>query len=550
MTSTGLRLNSEEFRDIFPFHVAFGRDLRLAQVGRSWARLLPDVVPGASLSSLFTITRPGTRLDFDTLRSHSGALFVMECTPLAMSLRGQLRLASDGQHLLFLASPWVTDLKELKRFNLTLTDFPAHEPVSDYLFLLQTQRRALTDASQLAIDLQQREGTLRAVLDTAADGIVTIDTHGIVRSFNTAAASIFGYQSAEVVGRTVSMLMPAPAQRVHDGYLSSFLETGDARIIGSRREVTGIRKDGSAVELELAVSEVVHGRERLLTGILRDLTERKRDAAALQAIEERLVQALSASGAGSWSWNFVDAHYFLSNETYRIYGVTVGTVVTRDLFYSLVLPEDREHVHATFATAREGHGAVDDEFRIVRTDGAGRWVRIVGRIGCDPDGLAVRMSGIIYDVTQAHREQDLLRETEERLQQTLEAMRAGAWHYDLNTGNGFWSDENYRLLGLEPGAVEPSNESFFACLHPDDRARIMASMQAAIDGTGPLENEYRVVWPDGTVRWMHGTLVVVRDASGAPLRVTGISMDVTARRDVEEEARATREPISTKPRGR
>lgn len=193
MTPTVVLLGGDEFRDIFPFHLAFDRDLRLVQVGRSWARLLSGVEPGASLSSLFTITRPRIRLDFDTLRSQSGGIFVMECTLLAMSLRGQLRLASDGQHLLFLASPRITDLEDLKRFKLTLTDFPAHEPISDYLFLIQSQRQALADASQLAIDLREREGVLRAPLDTAAEGIVTIDTHGIVRSVNAAAAGIFGY---------------------------------------------------------------------------------------------------------------------------------------------------------------------------------------------------------------------------------------------------------------------------------------------------------------------------------------------------------------------
>ncbi|WP_148591937.1 PAS domain-containing hybrid sensor histidine kinase/response regulator [Aquisphaera giovannonii] len=122
----------------------------------------------------------------------------------------------------------------------------------------------------------QSEEVLRSVLDNVVDGIITIDEMGIVQSFNPAAEKIFGYWAAEVLGRNVSMLMPEPHRSEHDGYIENFRRTGRARIIGIGREVTGRRNDGSTFPMELAVGEFRLNGRRFFTGIVRDITERKR----------------------------------------------------------------------------------------------------------------------------------------------------------------------------------------------------------------------------------------------------------------------------------
>ena len=121
-------------------------------------------------------------------------------------------------------------------------------------------------------ELRLAEARTRAILDTAADGIVTIDERGIVQSFNPAAEQIFGYTAAEVIGNNVTVLMPAPYESEHDGYLANYLDTGDKKVIGIGREVVGRRKDGSSFPLDLAVSESQGG---IFTGIVRDITERQ-----------------------------------------------------------------------------------------------------------------------------------------------------------------------------------------------------------------------------------------------------------------------------------
>ncbi len=135
--------------------------------------------------------------------------------------------------------------------------------------------------------LRHSEAKNRAILEAAVDGIITIDERGRIESFNRAAERIFGYAAAEVLGCNVSVLMPAPYSKGHDGYLDSYLKTDEARIIGIGREVQGRRKDGHVFPMDLAVGEGFLDGRRIFAGIVRDITERKQaDADLRQAKDE------------------------------------------------------------------------------------------------------------------------------------------------------------------------------------------------------------------------------------------------------------------------
>ena len=165
------------------------------------------------------------------------------------------------------------------------------------------ERLRALESGAAAHDLQQAERTmerkrqqsalsdsaerLRAILDTAVEGIITIDERGIIESFNAAAEKIFGYAAREVIGRSVNVLMPAPYRHEHDAYMANYLRTGHARIIGIGREVVGQRKNGAVFPMDLSVSEVRLEGRRLFTGFVRDITERKRLEREVLEISER-----------------------------------------------------------------------------------------------------------------------------------------------------------------------------------------------------------------------------------------------------------------------
>ena len=132
----------------------------------------------------------------------------------------------------------------------------------------------LTKRARLEGELGASEARWRAVVDSAVDAIIVIDAHGRVEAFNPAAERLFGYSAAEVCGQNVDMLMPSPYREEHDTYLSRYLATGRAKIIGKGREVQGRRKDGTTFPLHLSVGQMTMQGERKFTGILHDLTDR------------------------------------------------------------------------------------------------------------------------------------------------------------------------------------------------------------------------------------------------------------------------------------
>jgi two-component system sensor kinase FixL len=134
--------------------------------------------------------------------------------------------------------------------------------------------RDATDQRRLERAFGASEARWRAIVDSAVDGIVVIDSKGSIESFNPGAERLFGYSETEVVGRNVSMLMPSPDREQHDGYIERYVRTGERRIIGIGRDVVGLRKDGSTFPLRLSVGELSIDGQPRFAGILHDLTDR------------------------------------------------------------------------------------------------------------------------------------------------------------------------------------------------------------------------------------------------------------------------------------
>jgi PAS domain S-box-containing protein len=148
----------------------------------------------------------------------------------------------------------------------------------------------------MTTESRETESRLEAIIESAVDGIITIDEHGLIGSANRATKRLFGYRREELIGSPVTLLMPSPHREAHPEYIRHYLESGEARVIGIGREVDGRRKDGSEFPLYLAVSEGWHAGERLFTGIVRDLSELRIAQERARAAEE--LASLSVITAG------------------------------------------------------------------------------------------------------------------------------------------------------------------------------------------------------------------------------------------------------------
>lgn len=188
----------------------------------------------------------------------------------AGSWSGELKQTHRDSSLVFVATRW------------------ARLDAADIIIQTDTD---ITSLRKTQSELAAREAHLRSILETVPEAMVVIDEGARITSFSAAAQSLFGYSEEDVRGQNVKMLMPSPDRDAHDRYIEHYLQTGERRIIGIGRVVTGLRKDGSTFRMELSVGETLSDGQRIFTGFIRDLTSRQR-------IEEELRQAQKMEAVG------------------------------------------------------------------------------------------------------------------------------------------------------------------------------------------------------------------------------------------------------------
>jgi len=209
-------------------------------------------------------------------RNALAALAPIEGDEVVIKLGGKERTVLQTKFILRDTAGWPTELCGIA------SEITERKQMERALALHGEEMQRITKA------LSRSEQRLQVVLDTAATGIITIDEKGTIETFNPSAEEIFGYAAEKIIGKNVRTLMPPPDQEQHNGYLKHYLETGEKKIMGNGREVEGRRKDGTTFPMHLAISEAVldDGDKRLFTGIVTDITQRKRAEEALQAAKE------------------------------------------------------------------------------------------------------------------------------------------------------------------------------------------------------------------------------------------------------------------------
>jgi len=223
-------------------------------------------------------------------------------------------------------------------------------------------------------ELRESEAHMQAIVETIVDAIVTIDAKGIVMHVNPATERIFGHGRDDLVGRNINILMPAPYHEQHDSYLHRYLETGERRVIGVGRETVGRRKDGSTFPLYLAVSELHLDERRLFTGIMRDISDRKRAEQALQQSEGRM-RAVMESALDCIIG--IDAEGIIiefNPAAEKVFGYSRDTAIGREMADMIVPPETRSAHRQGMKTFLEtGEGPVLGnriEVAAMRSDGS------------------------------------------------------------------------------------------------------------------------------------------------------------------------------------
>ena len=391
-----------------------------------------------------------------------------------------------------------------------------------------------SDGQYSSSEAQEVTERLRAILDAAVDGIITIDEEGTIETVNAAAVRIFGYEPEETIGRNVRMLMPEPYHSEHDGYLRRYLETGERRIIGIGREVEGLRKDGTKFPIELAVSEVFAGGRRIFTGIVRDITDRKRIEEELRASEERFSTAFRGSPDALLMTTTEGTILEVNDGFEKIFGYKRAEVTglkTSDL--NLYAHHD-DRARALDLLAQQGFLS-DYSVDFKTKDGRIRHTSI------SSERLTIRdescILAIIRDETDRRSAERALQQSERRYRAIFELSAVGQAELELPSRR--YLTVNRRFAEITGYSEEELLQMTVADVtHPEDRAYDLERFKETLTGGNEEHmSEKRYLRKDGTVRWVDVRGRLMMDHEGNPASIVEIISDVTDRRVAEEALR-------------
>lgn len=291
--------------------------------------------------------------------------------------------------------------------------------------------RDITDRRQARRQAAEALKRLESVLSSAMDAIITIDRHQNVLLFNPAAEKMFGHTAADVVGRPLDMLLPARHRNSHRRHVALFAETNtSSRSMARLGEISGLKASGAEFPIEASISQSEADGRKLLTVILRDVTERRRVEAALTSSDERMRLALQASNAGVWAWEAVNDVITVDGAYRLLYGFQADEKLDSAAWEARLHPGDRASLRAQVEWCAANDGQWTEEFRILHPVLGERWMAGRAKVLYDAQGEISGMTGITFDVTERKQADEhvrfIMRELSHRTKNLLAVVQAMA----------------------------------------------------------------------------------------------------------------------------
>jgi len=401
----------------------------------------------------------------------------------------------------------------------------------------------ITERKQAENALRDSQAQVTGIFNSAMDAILTVDEDQKIIIFNPSAEQMFGCPASEAIGQTLDRFLPEYVRKDHRGYLRGFGQS-----ISSKRSmqtpalaVTCLRANGQAFASEVSISQLELGGRRLYTAIVRDITERKRvedalrqERILLRTVIDNLPDAIYTkdSGGRKTLTNRVDLENIGAANEVEILGKTDW-----ELF-----PED---VAARFdaddqAVLQSGQPVLNREEFLVNLHGQEHWLLTSKLPLRNESGSIVGLLGIGHDITARKQAEEILRESERKLREAQEMAHLGFWSWEVKTGKVEWSEEVFKIFGLDPQEFTPQIDSILALSPwPEDHQRDQELINRAIETHDPGSYEQKFLRPDQSIGYYYSTFQGNYAENGALISIVGTVLDITARKQAEEKLLAS-----------
>ncbi len=442
-------LAPEQFAALFPFHLVINRELKIVQSGEAIARILqPEILLNSSLTEHFHIYRPKCLENFEAISQQTRSLFILQSQRHEIRLKGQMIYLEPWDHLLFIGSPWITEIADLKKLGLSINDFPLYDSVSDYLFLLQGKNAALADAQKLTTKLKEQRTQLQATALRLTTLIESLQV-GVLLEDETRHIALVNQEFCDQFSIPVAPQALQGMDCQQAGEASKHLFVEPERFIRRLDEI--IRQgqivrhqewelqDGRILEqdyIPIVVDQKLYGHLWKYT----DITQRKQSEIALRLSEERLKLAVDAVEEGLWDWNLVTGKVYRSRPWFTMLGYAPEELENDiKLRNKLVHPEDIPLMQQRLISHFKGDSPVYEmEMRLLTKSGEWKWILDRGKlVSRDSQGRPVRMLGTHLDITERKQAEQTLKQQYQQavlLKQITEEIRQSLqWEKILQT---------------------------------------------------------------------------------------------------------------------
>jgi PAS domain S-box-containing protein len=424
--------------------------------------------------------------------------------------------------------------------------------------LRQNLRRAI-GVKELAVKVERAEQSLsesehrfQSLVESATDAIVVANGQGIIVSWNHAASRLFQYGMEEMIGRSLSLLMPARYREAHEQGFARMEATGTGRLIGSVVELHGLRKDGEEFPIELSLATWKTGSGSFYSGIIRDISERKKAAQAMEKLQRQHTLILTQAGEGIYGLDEYGNTSFVNPSAAYMLGYGVDELLGRHMHDLLhhSYPDGRPYpVKAcpVYAAIRDGevHRVFDEVFW--RKDGTGFPVEYVSTPIKEGDHVVGAVI-VFRDITARKQAECALKASEERLDLVIQGSNDGFWDGQVLPDEPWnsprtpiwWSPRVRTMLGYTDKEFPDVLESLTSRLHPEDRERVFAALTAHIEKRVPYDEEYRLLTKWGDYHWVRARGQAIWNHEGRVIRMTGSLQSIMDRKRAEDALQRSR----------
>ncbi|WP_414753493.1 PAS domain S-box protein [Anabaena sp. CCY 9910] len=282
-----------------------------------------------------------------------------------------------------------------------------------------------------------------------------------------------------------------------------------------------------AVQIAIAIQQA-SAYEQIQT----ELQERKRVEATLRESEQRFRQMADTAPVLIWMSGLDKLCYYFNKTWLDFTGKTLEQEVG-DGWAKGVHPDDLKDCLDIYVNAFDARQNFQMEYRLKRFDGEYCWILDTGTPRFTTEGVFLGYIGSCVDISERKQTEAALQQNEERLTMALDAACMGNWEWDIQTGGIHWSENLEKLFGMVPGSFNGHFETVVSLIHPDDRQRVLQSINCAVYNREDYNIEFRFIKLDGTPRWALSRGKVFYDQNGNPLRMSGIDFDITERKQAE-----------------